>query len=150
MSVLIIVIILLCLTKVQQMRNLKFTKFIYSSIDREKQYDRANSDYYNRNMYQNKNEESPINSNKLSNKTNIEKNKINNSNEDPNRIKTSDLIDDENTGSNTLYNKKICDYCLIETGVIQLSCGCYLCIKHKDLGLSEKCPVCKKEINLID
>ena len=46
--------------------------------------------------------------------------------------------------------KKICDYCLIETGVIQLSCGCYLCNKHKDLGLSEKCPVCKKEINLID
>ena len=146
MSVLIIVIILLCLTKVQQMRNLKFTKFIYSSIDREKQYDRENTDYYNRNMYQNKNEESPINSNKLYNNNIGNKN----DNEEPNKIKSNDLIDDEITGTNTLYNKKICDYCLIETGIIQLSCGCYLCNKHKNLGLSEKCPVCKKEINLID
>ena len=150
MSILIVLFVLLCLTRVQQMRNLKFTQFIYSSVEQEKKYDRDNQNYYNRNMYDIKNEETPINNNKLYNKNNIEKNKINNSNEDPNRIKTSDLIDDENTGSNTLYNKKICDYCLVETGVIQLSCGCYLCIKDKDLGLGEKCPVCKKEINLID
>jgi hypothetical protein len=148
MSIVIIAIVLLCLIKVKQMRNLKFTQFIYSTVDPEKKNDRESKNYYNKNLYIIKNEESPINVNELDNNNNIDKN--NNNDEEPNKIKSNDLIDNDITGSNILLKKKICDYCLIENGIIQLSCGCYLCSKHKDLGLGEKCPVCKKEINLID
>ena len=48
--------------------------------------------------------------------------------------------------------KMICDYCLLEVGVIRLNCGCYLCKAHRSLidnNEKRSCPVCKKSIDKI-
>lgn len=136
-SFLIIIIIILCLTKVNEMRNLKISQLIFDSIEPQKEKERENKNYYDGNDY-NKNEEIPINNNNM--------NYYNN--EDNLRslpTKSNDLFDDKDFDS-----KKICDFCLLENSVFILSCGCNLCAKHKTLGLGDKCPVCKKNINLID
>lgn len=46
-------------------------------------------------------------------------------------------------------NKMICDYCLLEVGVIRLNCGCYLCKAHKSEIENKTCPVCKKQFDNI-
>lgn len=60
------------------------------------------------------------------------------------------ILDEKNINSSESLNKKLCDYCLIEPGVIQLKCGCYFCEKHKNINTltNEKntCPVCKSKI----
>ena len=70
----------------------------------KKKNDREIKNYYNKNLYIIKNEESPINVNELDNNNNIDKN--NNNDEEPNKIKSNDLIDNDITGSNILLKKK--------------------------------------------
>ena len=46
-------------------------------------------------------------------------------------------------------DKIICDYCLLEVGMIRLNCGCYLCKAHKSMiehNEKSSCPICKKEV----
>ena len=46
-------------------------------------------------------------------------------------------------------DKVICDYCLLEVGMIRLNCGCYLCKAHKSMiehNEKSSCPICKKEV----
>ena len=60
------------------------------------------------------------------------------------------ILDEKNINSSESLNKKLCDYCLVEPGVIQLKCGCYFCERHKHPNTltneKNKCPVCKSKI----
>lgn len=143
LSVIIIIIVFICLTKANYVRKYKVVRLALNLPDDNiKNIKEMNEEKIEQNL-----EFQDIGNNHEKDAQGVEHKKA-----FPKEQKTMnnfDIRESKEVLTSSGTDQIICDYCLIEIGVIKLGCGCYLCKGHKNLFKGDACPTCKKKTNTI-
>lgn len=144
LSVVIIIIVFICLTKANYVRKYKVVRLALNLPDENiKNMKGLNEENIEQNL-----EIQDIGNNHEKDTDNLEYKKA--FPKQPQTMNNFDIRESKEVLTSSGNDQIICDYCLIEIGVIRLGCGCYLCKGHKGLYKDNSCPVCKKKTNEIN